>query len=395
MNLNQNNAKDHLKGWKVGALFMEAGTGKTRVAMEIVNSSPCDEIFWVGPLRTLKNTQDEIEKWGGFNIPAVYCGIESIQASDRIYLDFRSKVEQSSKPFIVVDESLKIKNYEAKRTKRLLEIGHMAQYKLILNGTPMSRNILDMWTQMQFLSPLIINMTLGQFKDTFCCYTTITKKRGYKSYYREFITGFENVDYLYSLIREYVYQCDLNLKITQNYHTLYYELSEEEKMIYNDIKDEFLSYEMMDIWNNNIFMAMTQKMQHSYCCSSSKIEMIKELFKTIHEENTIIFCKFVDSRKLCEKVFPKAKVLSFQKDAFGLNLQEYNHTIYFDKVWDYALMTQSSRRTYRTGQEYDCFYYDLTGNVGLESLIDRNISKKISITEYFKKVTKEELNKVL
>ncbi len=123
--------------------------------------------------------------------------------------------------------------------------------------------------------------------------------------------------------------------------------------------------------------------------------MIKELFKTIHEENTIIFCKFVDSRKLCEKVFPKAKVLSFQKDAFGLNLQEYNHTIYFDKVWDYALMTQSSRRTYRTGQEYDCFYYDLTGNVGLESLIDRNISKKISITEYFKKVTKEELNKVL
>lgn len=93
--------------------------------------------------------------------------------------------------------------------------------------------------------------------------------------------------------------------------------------------------------------------------------------------------------------FPKAKVLSYQKEAFGLNLQEYNNTIYFDKVWDYALRTQSTRRTYRVGQEYDCHYYDLTGDVGLESLIDRNISKKISMTEYFKKVTKDELVKDL
>ena len=95
------------------------------------------------------------------------------------------------------------------------------------------------------------------------------------------------------------------------------------------------------------------------------------------------------------KEFPKAKVLSYQKESFGLNLQEYNHTIYFDKIWDYALITQSSRRTFRTGQEYDCQYYDITGNVGLERLIDRNIEKKISITEYFKRATKEELKKDL
>ena len=42
-----------------------------------------------------------------------------------------------------------------------------------------------------------------------------------------------------------------------------------------------------------------------------------------------------------------------------------------------------------------CEYYDLTGDVGLESLIDRNIDKKVSMSEYFKKVTKEELKKVL
>lgn len=391
----QNKAKDHLLKWKVGALFMEAGTGKTRVALEIVNSSPCDAVIWVGPLRTIQNTKDEISKWGGFDIPSHYYGIESISASERIYLELVDVVKYYKNPFVVVDESLKIKNAEAKRTKRMLHIGGMVEYKLILNGTPMSRNLMDMWAQMQFLSPLILCMTHGEFKDTFCEYTRVTKKKGYRIFTKEFITGFANVDYLYSLIREYVYQCDLQLNITQNYRNIYYYLSREEMEEYQQIKEDFLSYEMMDIWNNNIFMGMTQKLQHSYCCSPEKVNALRELFKVVPEEKSIIYCKYIDSRELCEREFPKAKVLSYQKESFGLNLQEYNNTIYFDKVWDYALRTQSTRRTYRTGQEYDCYYYDMTGNVGLESLIDSNINNKVSMTEYFKKITKDQLIKDL
>ena len=56
---------------------------------------------------------------------------------------------------------------------------------------------------------------------------------------------------------------------------------------------------------------------------------------------------------------------------------------------------QSGRRTFRTGQEHDCIYYDLTGDVGLEKMIDKNIEKKISMTEYFKKVSKEQLKEEL
>lgn len=392
---NQNEAKNHLKGWKVGALFMEAGTGKTRVALEIVNNSPCDAVIWVGPLRTIQNTKDEISKWGGFYIPAHFYGIESISGSDRIYLELLDVIKRYENPFVVVDESLKIKNAEAKRTKRMLHIGTMVEYKLILNGTPMSRNLMDMWSQMQFISPLILCMTHNEFKDTFCEYTRVTKKKGYRIFTKEFINGFANVDYLYSLIREYVYQCDLRLDIKQNYNNVYYYLSKDELEEYNQIKEDFLSYDLMSIWNNNIFIAMTQKLQHSYCCSPEKVNSLRELFQEVPEEKSIIFCKYIDSRELCEREFPEAKVLSYQKESLGLNLQEYNNTIYFDKVWDYALRTQSTRRTYRTGQEYDCYYYDLTGNVGLESLIDRNINKKVSMTEYFKKITKDQLMKDL
>lgn len=395
LTVQQQGAISHLNEWKVGALFMEAGTGKTRVAMNLVNSTDCTELFWIGPLRTLENAKEEILKWGGFKMPAYFYGVESISASDRIYLELYSAIERSEKPFVVVDESLKIKNAEAKRTKRLLEIGKKVEYKLILNGTPLSRNLLDLWSQMEFLSPKILNMTLAQFKNVFCCYTKITKKIGYKSFSKEFITGYENIDYLYSLIRHYVFECDLHLNISQNYSEYRYTISEEEKEEYRFIKEKFLDDEMLEWRNNNIFIEMTQKMQHIYSCTQNKFDVVDGLFESIPQDRTIIFCKYIKSRELCEKRYPKAKVLSYQKEGFGLNLQDYNHTIYFDKIWDLALRVQSSRRTFRTGQEYDCKYYDLTGDVGLESLIDKNISKKVSMTEYFKKVSKEELKKVL
>lgn len=395
----QSEAKRHLEEWKVGALFMEAGTGKTKVAVDIVNASPCDFVLWIGPLQTIRtgNVTNEVSRQGGFNMPCSFVGVESIGGSDRIYLNTVEDLKSYEKPFVVVDESLKIKNAEAKRTKRLLEIGKIVEYKLILNGTPLSRNLLDLWSQMEFLSPLILNMSLAQFKNTFCEWTRVTKSNGWRTYSKEYVTGYENVDYLYSLIRHYVFKADLKLGISQHYRSKAYYIDEDSREEYARIKEIFLEDEMLEWRNNNIFLEMTQKMQHAYCCTGDKIDQVKSILaeEEVDPSKTIIFCKFIKSRELCERLFPECLVLSYQKDSLGLNLQEYNVTIYFDKVWDFALRTQSTRRTFRTGQERDCLYYDLTGDVGLERLIDRNIGKKVTMSEYFKKATKEQLKKDL
>lgn len=395
----QSEAKRHLEEWKVGALFMEAGTGKTKVAVDIVNASPCDFVLWIGPLQTIRtgNVTNEVARQGGFNIPCSFVGVESIGGSDRIYLNTVEDLKSYEKPFVVVDESLKIKNAEAKRTKRLLEIGKIVEYKLILNGTPLSRNLLDLWSQMEFLSPLILNMSLAQFKNTFCEWTRVTKSNGWRTYSKEYVTGYENVDYLYSLIRHYVFKADIKLGISQHYRSKAYYIDEDSREEYARIKEIFLEDEMLEWRNNNIFLEMTQKMQHAYCCTGDKIDQVKSILaeEEVDPSKTIIFCKFIKSRELCERLFPECLVLSYQKDSLGLNLQEYNVTIYFDKVWDFALRTQSTRRTFRTGQERDCLYYDLTGDVGLERLIDRNIGKKVTMSEYFKKATKEQLKKDL
>jgi hypothetical protein len=392
---NQTECLRHLLNWKVGAIFMDAGTGKTRVALEIVSASPCDTIVWIAPLRTIQNLRAEIKKWGGEQRPTYFFGVESIGLSDRIYLEAFNLLKASENPFIVVDESLKIKNIEAKRTKRLLELSKLAEFKLILNGTPLSKNLLDLWPQLEFLSPRILNMNYAKFKNTFCNYTTITKTHRWRSVVREFITGYENIDYLYSLIEHYVYRCDLKLNVAQLYNVIKYSIGDDELRAYKGIKEKFLDDEMMEYRNNNIFLEMTQKMQHTYCLTKDKFTKLDALFEKIPQSKTIIFCKYVDSRYECESRYSQAKVLSYQKEALGLNLQEYSYTVYFDKIWDYALRMQSSRRTYRTGQEFDCIYYDLTGDIGLENLIDKNIDKKISMTEYFKRKTKKEIRKEL
>ena len=391
----QQAAIQHLNEWRVGALFMEPGTGKTRAAMTLVNSTPCTDCFWIGPLRTYPTIQMEMARWGGMKMPTSCWGVESLSQSDRIYINLLNAVESSRVPFIVVDESLKIKNADAKRTRRILEVGKRAEWKLVLNGTPVSRNLLDMWPQMEFLSPKILGMSLTQFKNTFCSWTKVTKRIGCRSYSKEYVTGMENVDYLHSLIRHYVYECNLQLNITQKWHTVNYCITDESREKYNDIKEEYLSDETLEWKNNNIFLAMTTEMQVAYTIDEGKMEAIDRLLQDLPKDETIIFCRFIVAQDECRKRWPLVTVLSMQKESLGLNLQAYRHTIFFDRVWDYALLLQASRRTYRTGQEQDCHYYELTGNVGLEHMMAENIKKKVSMSEYLKKITKEELRKAL
>lgn len=398
----QTKAISHLNKYKVGALFMEPGTGKTRTCVELVNSAiGIDFILYIAPLRTIKPPKgvssviDEVAKWGGFKAPARYVGIESISQSDRIYLETFEELKRYANPFIVVDESISIKNFNAKRTTRVLEMGKHAEYKLIMNGTPATRDLLDYWAQFEFLNHKILNMTLNQFKNSFCKTTTIIKKVGYRSFSKEFITGYANIDYLHELTRRYLYECDLKMALSQHFHRVDYCLSQEHADAYAEIKEYWLSLETLEWKSNNIFYSMTQKMQHAYCCTPDKIRAVKDIMATHAEIDCLIFCKYIASAAYCREQFPNATVMTYQTSAVGLNLQAYSVTIYFDKVWDYYLRRQSLNRTFRTGQVTDCHYYDLDGNTGLDRMIDVNVSKKISMVEYIKTKTKEEIIKEL
>lgn len=378
-------ATNALSTVKVGALFMEPGTGKTRAAMELVKSVvDVDLVLWLCPFSTKQNLRNEVQKQGGFDCQFEVHGIETLSSSDKTYLNLRTMLAQHKRPFIVVDESLKIKNWEAKRTKRIIELGTLVDFKLILNGTPLTKDLLDLWPQMEFLSPRILKMGQAEFRNTFCEIVRRTTTYGTRTKVDEWISGYHNIDYLHSLIDPYVFRYDLRLNVSKQYQSVSYTLSDEELEHYDKIKHYFLDPRMLAKLSNNVFLQMCQKMQHSYCCSQGKVDALTKIFESIDPSKVLIFCKYIDSCNLFTNLFQNVKVLTFGKHSLGLNMQDFNTIIYADKTFDYAKRVQSEYRTYRTGQTKDCTYIDLTAPVGLERLIDANIAKKTSLLDYFK-----------
>lgn len=385
LSVDQQSAIKKLEELKVGALFMEPGTGKTRTAVELINSSAAEQVLFIVPFQTKRNLEDELRKWGLNKLYRIE-GVESLSNSDRLYLELINYVS-SKTTFMVVDESLKIKNRLAKRTKRVLKLGELSEFRLVLNGTPLSKNILDLWTQMEFLSHKILNMGYNEFKNTFVDYV-IFRDRGMK---KEYIRGFENMDYLYSLIKPYVFDSKLNLGIQEQTVDVDYIINDTDK--YYEVKQRMLQNIYMD---SIVFLKFTQQMQQSYSLDSGKVKVVDKLVS----DDTIIFCKYVKTKEFLKKRYPNCLVLTYGKGALGLNLQAYNKIIFWDKTWDYAQLEQAQRRIYRLGQKTDVTYYNLTGNVGLERMMNKSIHNKTTLLRMFKesamkgeqeKLIKEEL----
>ncbi len=387
----QKKAINKLQRYKVGALFMKAGTGKTRAAIKLATGvTEVDLIVWFTPFQTKQNLTKELNKWGYYDVLVV--GIESIQNSDLLYLEIHNKLTKATNPVLIVDESLKIKNADTKRTKRLITLSKLAAYKLILNGTPISRNLLDLWSQMEFLSPKILNMGIAEFKNSFCEYKTVTIHKGFRKRTKEWIIRYHNLDYLYKLIEPYVFESDLDLQIGMRTIDISFELDQDEKENHKKIIDSILGNAWL-MAKPNFFLELTQKLQNNYSRSKEKFEIVKRILSDNDKLKVLIFAKYIATQDLLKKKFPNVKVLSYQKHSFGLNLQAYNRIIFFDKIWDYALREQAERRIYRTGQTDDCVFYDLTGNVGLETMINQNLIKKADLLKEFKKLSLEEFKK--
>jgi uncharacterized protein YnzC (UPF0291/DUF896 family) len=398
----QKRAITKLQHYKVGALFMEPGTGKTRAAYELVRSVPgVDYVLYLAPYQAIytpnyaESVPAEVKRCGGFSMTHDFIGFESLSSSDRIYLQLLRKIERAAKPFIIADESLKIKNIDAKRTQRIIELGSKVEYKLILNGTPVSRNLLDLWPQMQFLSPKILNMCFSEYKNTFVEYTVMTKRIGHRKLIREWINRYHNIDYLYSLIGPFVFDAQLNIGAKIQYIDIPYNLTSEEKEQHQFIKEKYLDNERMQLRNNNIFLEITQKLQHNYSLSPEKFEAVNYILKKNNPAKVLLCAKYIDTQEALRKRYPNIRVLSWQKNSFSLNLQAYNAIIKFDKHWDYALHEQLKHRVYRTGQQDDCLIYNLTGDVGLEKMMNDNAGKKGTLLDAFMKKSITELQKEL
>ena len=396
MNENQKEAFDKFKKLKVGALFMKMGTGKTRIAIELVDYNKCDLLVYIAPFSALKNIENEFIKWN-LKTPYKLIGYETISSSDRQYLELLNELE-NKKSFIVADESIFIKNEETKRFKRLLEIRKHCEYALILNGTPLTKNEWDLYNQMEFLSPLILKMNREQFLNTFFKKITYRKKGQRENTFYKFSKV--NAEFLYKMIEPYIFKCDLEFNKSEenNYHYVNYENEDD----YYIEKEKKLNEYIENRKSETIVNMLTQL----NVIASNYYKKNDELIKYINNKKVVVFCNFINeieyiSNKInCYVITKKKKkrneiIESFKNDtkpllmtygvgSYSLNLQFCNEIVYSSINFDYAKLEQSKYRIKRIGQEQDIKYTYFLTDLGINKLILENLDKKMTLENLVK-----------
>lgn len=403
----QQEAYNRFKDLKVGSLFMEQGTGKTRVALELIEVTDSDYCLFVAPYSTLSNLDKEINKWG-LSKPYELIGYETISMSDYKFMDLLERLEEYKKIFVIADESIFIKNEDTKRFNRMLYLRDLSEYRLILNGTPLTKDEWDIYNQMEFLSPLIIGMARDEFLNTF--FKKITyKKKGEKE--KSFHALSEvNVDYLKRLIEPYIFRVSMNFTKRITEKSIMILPSEEELIEYQERKRQLLANIMTGEHN---LVAMLSNLSYQTYVSNNRLIKIANYIQSNLNEQIIIYCSYlkeidtisslIDCYVITGDTKDRDKILNdFRNDnkpllmtygvgSFGLNLQFVHKMAFISLMYDYGKMEQSKARIKRLGQERDIIYYYFDSPFGIHNMIKENIKKKRNLSD----LMIEEIKKVI
>lgn len=141
----------------------------------------------------------------------------------------------------VLDESSKIKNPKALRTKAAIKLGRLAKYRRIMTGSPITKNPLDLFAQCQFLRPGILGFT--SFFPFRAHYANLFQMdAGNRSF--KVVKGYKNLEELSGKLSSFTYrvtkdEClDLPPKL---FNTLDVELTPEQKGLYKQLKEEAMA----------------------------------------------------------------------------------------------------------------------------------------------------------
>lgn len=447
----QRDAVEKLRHKCIGALYMEMGTGKTRTTLELIkqryDAGKINAVLWLCPCSVKQNLKYDIMYHCGEKPDwIVIKGIESIAGSDTLYLKLLNFV-QKNQVYLIVDESNMVKNPFAKRTQRITEMSKYCKYKMILNGTPVSRNEADMFAQWYILDWRILGYkSYYSFAANHLVFRTVKLPDGREVTTNQIVNVLD-VDYLTERIRPFSYQirkADCMELPSKNYHKRTYELTYEQYNIYEDVKDVYL-FNVEDVRSDTIYQYFsalqhvtsgmnvvsypTEKMRTKPIfkdwSENPRVQELRDvLVDVIDGEQVIIFTKYkhevedikamMDAYEITYAEFTgrlaqrkrqqslqrfrdgDAQVLISNKmcGAYGLNLQFCRNIIFYNNDFDFATRSQAEDRVHRIGQTQEVHIYDIVASDTIDTFICDNLNSKDSLVESFKRYLEIEKKKL-
>ncbi|MBN2413966.1 SNF2 helicase associated domain-containing protein [candidate division KSB1 bacterium] len=336
--------------------------------------------------------------------------------------------------YTILDESQKIKNPQSQTSKasRILK----SKYRLVLTGTPVENNTIELWSQFSYLNPGLLG-SLNYFKKAFA---NPIEKRQDK----------EASDLLKQIVFPFILRRtkenvapELPPKIEQ---TIYCVMNDKQNRLYQHWKNHYRSVilnkiDMVGInkARMNILEGLVKLRQiachpflvdHGVIEDSGKFEFLKEIIDEIVSENhkVLLFSQFVrmlrliqnylnennidyvyldgntKNRQECVNRFQTEKdvkifLISLKAGGTGLNLTAADYVIHYDPWWNPAVEVQATDRAHRIGQDKKLFVYRLiTKNSVEEKMLELQAKKEKLVSDlistdtgFFKNLTRENI----
>ena len=259
--IKQMDALNFSYGKKAVALFMDLRTGKSKVIIDTIAAMYMENVnqaaLIVCPLSIRNNWVREFEthspvpvnihildaskgkkfdEWdrnsAKLDGPKVLMvGMESLAAGRA--MKYCEQFVSHNSVVMIIDESSKIKNHAAIRTKNCISLAKQCDHRYILTGTPIANSIVDLYAQFQFLDPDIIGIGDNYtFRQRYCLLG------GYEN--RQII-GYQNINELMELIKPHVYSVTqtevFDSLPVKNFMVREVTLSGEQKRLYTQMRD--------------------------------------------------------------------------------------------------------------------------------------------------------------
>jgi len=142
----------------------------------------------------------------------------------------------NGRALIGVDESTTIKSPTAKRTKNILKIADLAKYRRILTGSPVTKSPLDLYSQCEFLDPYHLgHSSYYSFRGRYAQMV----RRNFGGRQVDLVVGYRRLGELTEKLDKFSYRVlkedclDLPEKI---YTKRFIDLSQEQKKLYDQMK---------------------------------------------------------------------------------------------------------------------------------------------------------------
>ena len=395
------------------AVFAEQGTGKTIPTLvrilDLLKGGKVNNALVVAPKSALGAWERDIEKFDDLDREILSDNITLVNY-DKIWRGEEKSPYNKKYGVIVLDEAHCIKNRTSRRSKFLLKIATLSDYRYILTGTPIGNGALeDIWSLYCFLNPYLDRGRV--YSRIFQEYMEEHASGDYKGSYMEFQsrycilnmyhkpTSYINVKELQNIINDHSYRVkkvdclDLPDKLPDEIVRV--EL--KEKLLYKKLHDTsaLLEYEIL-AENPLSRMVKLRQLASGHIktenelieVKTEKLEILEELIEGYEsDKKLVIFAEFKYSIGKIAELLKKLKikhvvldgdqkdktiwrqfqadksirviVCQYQTASAGIDLFASDTIIYYEPTLRSNILEQSRDRIHRTGQVNKCSYIHL------------------------------------